>query len=308
MAFLDSEGQAFVDRILQSKVSTVEEAFYEASIWPDIVQSNPAYAWTRQMHFVNTPDRTCDGVILSRDCGSADYPGYCAVSAIANYTSRLGDELLPLDQRREAFKFLVHFLADANQPLHVGFIGDKGGNKLSTTPPWDHAVDKAGKKVAAPRPKPLHVQWDGHIIQYTYIKLGLDWKGLADALISRIKSSGASWANVWHDPLSYATSSVNQSSGLACDVAYKQAGAWIRDGQKLTKDYYEDAAATALNQLTKSGLDIARALNQIADEVKHSGDDESTDAGMTDDELFNYSDWENAAFSNDSESELFFGP
>lgn len=311
LAYLDSGGRDFVDRILQSKVGTVEDAFYEASIWPDTVQADPKYDWARPMHFVNTPDRLCDGVKLKRDCGSLEYPGYCPVTAIANYTSRLADETLAMDQRREAFKFLVHFLADANQPLHIGFKGDKGGNKLMMTPPWDHPVDKAGKRVASPRAKPLHVQWDGHVIQYTYKHLGLDWMGLADAIISRIEASKISWANDWHDPLSYATTSVIQSSHLACTVAYKSGGKWVKDGQRLSRDYYEDAAATSIDQLMKSGLDIARSLNQIAYEIKHGDDTGSTDGGMSDesDALDEDFDWENAAFSVDYEDEfLFFGP
>lgn len=40
------------------------------------------------------------------------------MSAIVNYTSRVGDGRLSAANTNEALKFLVHFLGDITQPLH----------------------------------------------------------------------------------------------------------------------------------------------------------------------------------------------
>src|SRR5690242_11305477 len=52
----------------------------------------------------------------------------CVDGAIQNYTSRLMDPSLPEKQLQEALMFLVHFIGDIHQPLHVGFASDEGGN------------------------------------------------------------------------------------------------------------------------------------------------------------------------------------
>ena len=77
----------------------------------------PSYAWSERLHFVDTPDWLCE-FDFTRDCPN----GVCAVGAVVNYTRRLlpGSDL-DSEQRVEALKFLVHFVGDLHQPLHVGF-------------------------------------------------------------------------------------------------------------------------------------------------------------------------------------------
>jgi hypothetical protein len=38
------------------------------------------------------------------------------------------EKSLPREERQRALKFLIHFTADLHHPLHVGNIGDRGGN------------------------------------------------------------------------------------------------------------------------------------------------------------------------------------
>ncbi len=47
--------------------------------------------------------------------------------AITDFRPRLGDERLSAARRAEALKFLVHFVVDLHQPLHVGRRVDRGG-------------------------------------------------------------------------------------------------------------------------------------------------------------------------------------
>lgn len=296
-SFLSNNGRHLVDSILGPDALSLGQPFYEAAAWADQVQGHPSFAWSPPLHFINTPYRTCDGFNLDRDCS-----GPCLISGIANYTERLGDESLPPIDREHALKFLIHFLADVNQPLHVAFGLDKGGNKIIVTPPWDHATDKAGKAIKAPRAKPLHVLWDSHIIQFTYVTSKLTWSQLADTLIADILKEG-SWKTSNFDPVHNAISRADKSSSLACNIAYKEGGRWIADSTRLSIAYIQDSSVVTLHQLKSSGIDIASALNAIGDQIAGQVDSDSDmDTGSTYDE---YEDWENAFGSPDNEDELY---
>jgi hypothetical protein len=65
--------------------------------------------------------------------------------------ARLRDRSLPPDQRREALEFLVHFVADLHQPLHVADHGDRGGNMTQ--------VQFFGRGTN------LHAVWDGQMLE-----------------------------------------------------------------------------------------------------------------------------------------------
>ncbi|CAF1066117.1 unnamed protein product, partial [Didymodactylos carnosus] len=103
------------------------------SSWPDNIlyeNTNPVeyvnWAWSRELHYVNTPDWLCHYVPV-RDCVAEK----CIDGSIQNYTRRLADTRLDFVQRQEALQFLVHFLGDIHQPLHAGFSSDRGGNDLT---------------------------------------------------------------------------------------------------------------------------------------------------------------------------------
>lgn len=40
------------------------------------------------------------------------------------------DLSISISKRAEAIKFLIHLIADAHHPLHVGFRADHGGNNI----------------------------------------------------------------------------------------------------------------------------------------------------------------------------------
>jgi hypothetical protein len=119
--------------------------------WADEV-ARDEYPWSPQLHFINTPDWSCD-YSQTRDCfGSYDNaPLACVDGAIQNYTAQLaaGDQNYNLT---EALMFLVHFIGDIHQPLHVGFTGDEGGNTISGTYEGQDGIK-------------LHHVWDYNMIE-----------------------------------------------------------------------------------------------------------------------------------------------
>ena len=103
--------------------------------WPDSIQyanSNPVeylnWQWSKVLHYVNVPDWN-PAYNRDRDCEWSQGQR-CVDGAVQNYTERLADAKLDSIQRQEALRFLVHFIGDVHQPLHAGFVSDKGGNAV----------------------------------------------------------------------------------------------------------------------------------------------------------------------------------
>jgi hypothetical protein len=236
------------------------------------------------------------------------------VSAVGNYSMRLADHALPIDQRREALKFLIHFVADLYQPLHVGFIGDKGGNKLKVIPPWDRLLTKKGKPVTSPRSHRLHYLWDSHIIQFYLDRSGKSWLTWAEELINDIQMTNPAVRHIGVAPLYHAISIASQTAILACDFAYRSNGHWIVNGESLDLQYYEKSAAVIEHQLMQAGIDIAETLNYITGGVVSPGkpflsDSISQDGDSTEAYSAYGEGWDPAFFSDDDdESFHMFGP
>lgn len=96
--------------------------------WADQIKRLKEYAFSSTLHYVNPKDNepTECNYVQSRDC----VKNFCVVSAIFNYSSRVIDETIDQKQRVEALKFLVHFIGDIHQPLHVSGLF-RGGNGAS---------------------------------------------------------------------------------------------------------------------------------------------------------------------------------
>lgn len=97
-----------------------------AGIWADRIRSRPDWRHASPWHFINVPD----GVAVrdARRVRNGD-----VLWAIEHFQAQLHDFALPVEQRREALQFLVHFVADLHQPLHVGRRQDLGGNRVNVT-------------------------------------------------------------------------------------------------------------------------------------------------------------------------------
>jgi len=100
---------------------------------PDDYDHTPQGAWSAPCHYCNLP-------VGATNFTMADCPGFCVVKSIFNYTNYLikeqanptmclfgeGIEPCPLI-------FVVHYVGDVHQPLHVGYGYDEGGNLVNVT-------------------------------------------------------------------------------------------------------------------------------------------------------------------------------
>jgi len=96
-------------------------------------------------HYVNLGENDC-GYSPPRDCPNGD----CVIEALKKQIDLLADRTQPLDTRRQALKFVVHFVGDIHQPMHAGYAHDKGGN--------DFQLQFNGKGTN------LHSLWDSGMI------------------------------------------------------------------------------------------------------------------------------------------------
>lgn len=101
-------------------------------------------------HYVNLAEDGCH-YDAGRDCPG----GNCVVGAIDAQLAVLADPGQPLAARRQALKFVVHFVGDVHQPLHAGFGHDKGGNTVQITMP-NGTRDGEGSN--------LHRLWDSGLL------------------------------------------------------------------------------------------------------------------------------------------------
>jgi nuclease S1 len=119
------------------------QSLADASVWADNIRQYRHDA--DKLHYVNipladtryVPERHCPG-------------GQCIIAAIEQERHLLADPAASREARAEALRFLIHFMGDMHQPLHVGDDGDRGGNQ--------RAVIFLG------HPTDLHKVWDGEMI------------------------------------------------------------------------------------------------------------------------------------------------
>lgn len=107
---------------------------------PDLGKRSSAW------HYVNLAEHDC-GYQPPRDCPG----GNCVVAALQQQTVLLADRSQPLAVRRQALKFVVHFVGDIHQPMHAGYAKDRGGN--------DFQLQFDGKGTN------LHSLWDSGMIK-----------------------------------------------------------------------------------------------------------------------------------------------
>ena len=133
-----------------------------ASWADDLRRDKPAdFERTERWHYVNFPASTC-AYVPERDCPG----GNCVIGQIDRWRAVLADRDRPVAERREALKFLVHFVGDAHQPLHNTNRKDKGGNDYQISLRTDLVPTGAlaKKYVDGVMGTNLHSIWDYYVL------------------------------------------------------------------------------------------------------------------------------------------------
>jgi len=131
--------------------------------WADTMRdSDPErFKQTSRWHYVNLSSDKCS-YRPERDCKD----GQCVIAAIDAQRAILADRSQPLDKRRDALKFIVHFVGDIHQPMHANAHDDQGGNKYQISlrtdiEPEAYARDRYVGGVMGTN---LHSVWDFYVL------------------------------------------------------------------------------------------------------------------------------------------------
>jgi hypothetical protein len=157
------------------------ETLADAGIWADIIRDYPRWKHTGPWHYINVADR---GSMTRAMAASPDN----VLAAIQRAEGELADKRRSVTQRAQALRFLVHFIADIHQPLHVGRAGDRGGNDIELR--W-------GRQRLN-----LHALWDG---QALLRERGVSTEQLARAIGALAVGQADRWQRV--EPLHWAEES-----------------------------------------------------------------------------------------------------
>ena len=187
------------------------------------------------MHYAN-PAPGSDGFNLERDCPEQG----CVVSAIIKYSHVLRDKNASREDKIEALKFVVHFVGDVHQPLHLSRAHDEGGNDIKITFLENNTN--------------LHSLWDSGMIRRT--KKG--WSEYATELAAHITpQQRIQFGTV--DPVAWATESHKLAVSNAYDVP--------KDG-RLGQDYLDKNIPVVNDRLSMAGVRLAVLLNAVFEETK----------------------------------------
>jgi hypothetical protein len=214
---LTVKAHAEVDRLLALEPG---ETLQSISTWPD-EHRNPA---TGPWHYVNFPRTTCtyDAV---RDCPD----GHCVVGAIGKQleilTSNASDEA-----RLRALKYVVHFVGDVHQPLHAGYLDDKGGNTYQLQ--------------AFMRGSNLHALWDSGLIR----NLNEDTEMLTKRLLAKGTRSNAGDLSMVH------------AAEESCKIVDMEG---FYPERKVGQDYIDKFTPVMELRLKVAGTRLAGLLNRV---------------------------------------------
>jgi len=197
------------------------------STFGDEIKSDKKYSKYYTWHFVNFPFDT------KYENSKKDKNGDI-VMGIEYCINILKDPNASQEDKVFYLKFLVHLVGDLHQPLHVGRSEDKGGNDIKVL--WHYKKSN------------LHRVWDSEMIEFynmSYTELSSNRKKLSNAQVESIaQGSVLDWTY--------------ESQVLAKKI-YKSA----KQDEKLSYRYSYDHFDLVRSQLQKSGIRLAKILNDV---------------------------------------------
>jgi len=195
--------------------------------WADQIRSEAQWAHTAPWHYVNIPDGGDPRRPQDDAAGNV-------IIAIEQFIAVTGSATATPQQRANALRFLVHFVADIHQPLHVGRLEDRGGN----------AIDVVYRN----RETNLHYFWDSDVIALKGIETDEYARLIADRVAFAAETQRGSSARDW--------------AAQVFDLRPQVYGFNLRTGA-LSDQYLQTAAMIAEQQIILAAANLANTLNGI---------------------------------------------
>lgn len=125
------------------------ESMADVASWADEILGQADYKATAPDHYLNLPLGLSHDAFVSNVQGQENRNVYKALQHDADV---LRDPTSTATEKTEALKFMIHFVGDMHQPMHVSRAADKGGNTIQV-----RYEDKGTN---------LHTLWDSKLLQH----------------------------------------------------------------------------------------------------------------------------------------------
>lgn len=202
------------------------ETLADVSSWADDNRDRSTASW----HFINVET----GLDFA-DFKQQVEAGTNVYTVLLKEEGILADEKASRDERVTALKYMVHFVGDIHQPMHVSRAEDKGGNSIQVQ------YDGQGTN--------LHSLWDTKMLEHA----GLSENQLARNFDKATPAQIAKWPS---DPqISWAWESYQISSKLYSEIE--------KNGTNIDDAYYQAHLPIVEDRIEKAGIRLAGILNQI---------------------------------------------
>ena len=203
------------------------ESLAFVSTYGDEIKSDKKYNDFYTWHYVNMP-------LDSRYEDSEKNPKGDLVTGINKCISILKNDTSSLEDKSFYLKMLVHLIGDLHQPMHIGRKEDKGGNTIQ--------VQWFGRGTN------LHRVWDSNMIEewnMSYLELADNAEDLSKLQVKAVQEGTIiDWVHDTHK---------------LSKIAYES----VEIGENLKYRYSYDHFGIVRKQLQKSGIRLAKLLNDI---------------------------------------------
>ncbi|WP_214072621.1 S1/P1 nuclease [Mucilaginibacter sp. dw_454] len=207
------------------------QSLSDVATWADEVRNEPAFKSTGGWHFVDLP------LGLTFEQFSAEVKGQGednVYGAMQKARIILTHPKSTKEQKIEALKFLVHFVGDAHQPMHVSRKEDKGGNTIQVR------FDNQGTN--------LHSLWDSKLIDHQGLTVTEMSKQYDKATPAEIKQWQAD------QPMQWLWESYQITTKLYAEV---------EKNNSPDDDYYKTHIGIIEQRIDQGGIRLAGVLNDI---------------------------------------------
>ena len=229
------------ERLTPAARAAIKELLLPPDTLPDIAgwadhEGHDVVPGSAKWHFINVPigDAKFDPRLIRDDNN--------VVVKIKQFRKVLADRSKPKQERQRALLFLVHFVSDIHQPLHVGDNNDHGGN--------DTQVQFFNEGTN------LHKLWDSDLIH----RIGGNDRAWTDRVGREITPETIKeWSKGSVDDWADETLQVAKLAYRPLDDAPKV----IPRGVKLGEAYVQRAEPILKEQMARASVRLANELNAI---------------------------------------------
>jgi hypothetical protein len=137
--------------------NATSDLMVDASTWPDDVRNE---RHNGPWHYIDIPRGKHKGS-LEEYCGAEG----CVTRAIEEQLAILKDKSADAVKRAEAIRYLIHFVGDMHQPLHVINNGDNGGNCVAVKYLHHEPLPNSQHPEREDYSPNLHQIWDTEIVE-----------------------------------------------------------------------------------------------------------------------------------------------